>query len=113
MHEMALTDKVLKIILTEAEAHQAQRIKKIRITVGDLSGIVNDSVKMYFELVAKGTIAEGAVLEFTRQKAILFCEQCQAEFTKEPWDFLCPRCNSLGKLTDIGRECLVQSIEVE
>lgn len=110
---MALTEKILKIILHEADAHHAHKIKKIGIVLGDLSGVVSDSMEMYFELISKGTIAEDAVLEFTREKAHLYCGQCQAEYIKEPGDFLCPICGSLGRFTDVGRECIVQNIEVE
>lgn len=113
MHEMALTEKILNIVLHEAEAHHAKKIKQIGIVLGDLSGVVSDSMAMYFELIAKGTIAEGAVLEFTREKARLYCNQCQSEYIKDPGDFLCPSCGSLGRFTDVGRECTVQNIEVE
>ncbi len=113
MHEMALTEKILNIILHEAEAHQAKKITKIGILLGELSGVVSDSMEMYFGLIAKGTIAEGAILEFTKEKARLYCNQCQSEYTKDPGDYLCPICGNLGRFTDVGRECLVQNIEVE
>ncbi len=113
MHEFALTEKILKIVLSEAEAHQARRVQKIRLLLGELSGVVSDSLAMYFNLIAKGTIAEGAVLEFNREKARLYCETCRMEYEKADRDFLCPVCGNLGRLTDIGRECIVQNIEVE
>ncbi len=113
MHEFSLTEKILRIVLNEAEAHQAREVKKIRIIVGDLSGVVNDSVEMYFRLISKGTIAEKAALEFIRQKAQLYCETCRTEYTKTNYDFLCPTCGNLGRLTDTGQECIVQNIEVE
>jgi hydrogenase nickel incorporation protein HypA/HybF len=113
MHEFALTEKILNIVLNEAEAHHARQVKKITIIVGDLSGVVNDSVEMYFRLIAKGTMAETAILVFIREKARLYCETCQAEYIKTDRDFLCPTCGDLGRLTDIGRECIVQNIEVE
>lgn len=113
MHEMALTEKILNIVIHEAEAHHAKEIKKIGIVLGDLSGVVSDSMEMYFEMISKGTMAEGAVLEFTREKARLYCNQCQTEYIKEPGDFLCPICGNLGRFTDVGRECTVKNIEVE
>jgi hydrogenase nickel incorporation protein HypA/HybF len=110
---MALTEKILNIIIHEAEAHHAKKIKKIEMVLGDLSGVVSDSMEMYFELISKGTMAEGATLEFTREKARLYCNQCQTEYIKEPGDFLCPICGNLGRFTDVGRECIVKNIEVE
>ena len=113
MHELSLTEKLLKLVLAEAEAHQAKQITKIKIAIGDLSGIVEGSVETYFRLIAEPTIAAQAVLEFTRVRANLFCSYCNHEFIKPASDFLCPDCGELGRLTDSGRECFVESIEVE
>jgi len=113
LHELSLTEKILKIVLNAANAHQARQVKRIEIVLGDLSGVVSDSMEMYFEMIAKGTIAEEAVLEFTRERARLYCGQCQAEYTKDPKNFFCPICGNLGRFTDIGRECTIRNIEVE
>ena len=113
MHELALTEKLLDLVLTEAENHQAQRVTKIKICIGELSGIIEDCVAYYFQLVAGDTMAAGAQLEFIKFKATLFCPVCQREFQKNAQDFNCPDCGGLGRLTEVGRECFVESIEVE
>ena len=113
MHELALTEKMFQIVLNEAQAHQAKTVTKVTIAAGELSGIVPNSVETYFGLLAKGTIVENAVLEFNRVPARLFCIHCQKEFTKKASDFTCPDCGQLARLTDIGQECLVESIEVD
>lgn len=113
MHELALTEKLLKLVLTEAESHQAQKITKIKVSIGELSGIIEDCVEFYFQLSAQNTIAAGAELEFTKCKATLFCPTCEQQFEKNPQDFNCPTCRGLSRLTDLGRECFVESIEVD
>ena len=113
MHELALTEKILRLVLTEAESHQAEKITKIKICVGELSGIIDDCVAYYFQLSARDTIAAGADLEFSHSKAKLFCPNCELEFEKTPRDFNCPVCGGLSRLTGSGRECFVESIEVE
>lgn len=113
MHELALTDKMLRLVLAEAEKHYAQKIIKIKINIGELSGIIEDCVGYYFQLAAQNTIAAGAELEFVKCKAILFCSACLQQFEKSPPDFNCPNCGGLGRLTEAGRECFVESIEVE
>ncbi len=108
-----MTEKLLKLVLTEAENYQAQRIVKIKVSIGELSGIIEDCVAYYLQLSARDTIAAGAELEFVKCKATLFCPACQSKFEKSPQDFNCPDCGGLGRLTDAGRECFVESIEVE
>lgn len=113
MHEMALTDKILKIALTEAERNGAQKVNKVKIRIGELSGIIEDCVAYYFQLIARDTIAADAKLEFNICKATLFCPNCEREFEKKPRDFNCPICGGLSRLTGAGRECFVDNIEVE
>ncbi len=113
MHELALTEKIFKIVLDEAHSHQAKQVTKVTIAIGELSGMVPGSVETYFQLLAKGTIAETACLEFNRVSARLFCIHCQKEFTKNAADFNCQDCGNLARLTEIGQECLVESIEVD
>lgn len=113
MHELALTEKMLKLVLAEAEKHQARKITKIKVSVGELSGIIEECVGYYFRLAAQNTIAAGAELEFVKCKATLFCPVCEGQFEKSPFDFTCPNCGGLGRLTGAGRECFVESIEVE
>lgn len=113
MHELTLTEKILKIVLDEAETHGAQQVNKIRIIIGDLSGVVEDSVEFYFRLIAANTAAAGAELDFIRKKTRLFCGNCNREFEKQSGDFLCPECGNLGRLTGYLQECYVDSIEVD
>ena len=113
MHELTITEKIFKLVITEAAAHQAKKITKITIAVGELSGVVEGSVEFYFRLIAKASIAEDATLEFNRVAARLFCIHCNKDFKKQARDFLCPDCGNLARFTESGQECVVESIEVD
>jgi hydrogenase nickel incorporation protein HypA/HybF len=113
MHELALTEKIFKLVIAEAAAHQAQKITKIKIVVGELSGMVEGSIEFYFRLIAKASIAEQATLEFNRVAARLYCIHCKKDFQKQARDFICPDCGNLARLTESGQECVVESIEVD
>ena len=63
MHELAITQSILKIALDAAAGQHARRIRAIRLTLGPFSGVVPDCVQMYLDVLAKGTIAEGAKIE--------------------------------------------------
>lgn len=60
MHELAITEG---IVATVTEKLPDKKITLVRLEIGALSGIVADSVRFCFDLVAEGTPLEGAELE--------------------------------------------------
>ncbi len=113
MHEYAVTQSMIKLALDEANRAGASKILEIRLVIGDLSTIIDDSVQMYFDIMSEGTIAQGARLVFNRVKAQFKCRQCGEVFEKPPQGFDCPKCGGLGMPTDKGKEFYIESLEVE
>lgn len=113
MHELAVTQNVLDIAVEHAKQGGATRIKRINLVIGEMSSIVDDSVQFYFDFISKGTMAEGAELQFRRIPAEFRCGECNQIFSPEADDFRCPRCAGLGIVTDVGSEFYMESIEVE
>lgn len=64
MHEVSLCESILKILEKKAVEEDFTRVVKIELTLGELSGASQESMAFCFPLVAKGTFAEGAELEF-------------------------------------------------
>ncbi len=112
MHEVSLMQDTVIIATKQAKDAGAQRIHRIMMRVGALSGAVPETLEFAFDIVAKGTMAEGARLEIERVPVLCHCQVCAREF--EPADFVCecPRCGRPS--TDIrrGRELQVTSLEV-
>jgi hydrogenase nickel incorporation protein HypA/HybF len=113
MHELAITEEILRIALEHAEQAGAEQLTDIHITIGDLSSVVDDSVQFYFDFLSPGTIAEGAQLHFDRVRTRLRCRECGTEFEPEGMDWRCPNCQALGGEVIAGREFYIESIEVE
>jgi hydrogenase nickel incorporation protein HypA/HybF len=113
MHEMAITEEILRISVEHAERAGAERMTDIHIVIGDLSSVVDDSVQFYFDFLSPGTLAEGAELHFHRVAARLRCRQCETEFEPQGIDWRCPNCQSMGGEVIAGREFFIESIEVE
>ncbi|HSN95340.1 MAG TPA: hydrogenase maturation nickel metallochaperone HypA [Anaerolineaceae bacterium] len=112
MHELAVTEDILKIALEEAEKYQANRVSDIFMTIGRLSSIVDDSVQFYWDHISKDTLCEGAKLHFNRPPAIFKCNKCGQEY--EIWDDLlpCPACGSFDLEILSGNEMQVDHIEI-
>ncbi|MCX7745763.1 MAG: hydrogenase maturation nickel metallochaperone HypA [Clostridia bacterium] len=113
MHEYAVTKSIIDIVTHEAKNAGAQKITQITLVIGDLSTIIDESVKMYFDIISEGTLAKGAELIFKRVSADFKCMQCDLIFNKPKKGFDCPRCGELGVPTGAGKEFYVESIEVE
>ncbi len=112
MHELAITEEILRIAIEHAERASAERITDINLVIGDLSSVVDDSVQFYFDFVSPGTPAEGATLHFRRVTAALRCRKCAREFAPQGRDWRCPDCQALGGDVVAGREFYLESIEV-
>jgi hydrogenase nickel incorporation protein HypA/HybF len=114
MHELPVTQSILSIVLEAAEEHNARRISSINLVIGELSSIVDDSVQFYFDFLSKGTIAEGATLNFQREPALVICQDCGRQFeASAPLNPFCPACNSVRLQVTGGREFFIDSIEVD
>jgi hydrogenase nickel incorporation protein HypA/HybF len=112
MHEMAVTQNILDIAVRHAQQARASRIVQINLVVGELSGIVDDSVQFYFDFLSKDTIAAGATLVFERRPALYRCRACGTSYHPEGLDWSCPGCGTLGFDVLSGREFRIESIEV-
>lgn len=113
MHEYAVTQGMLDLVLTEAKKAGASKVTEIRLVIGDLSTILDESVQMYFDIMSEGTIVQGAKLSFRRIASRFRCKGCGNEFDKPAKGFDCPQCGGPGFPTGVGKEFYIESIDVE
>jgi len=113
VHELAITQNILDIVLNEAKTAQADKITRINLVIGELSGIVSDSVLFYFDFLKKGNAAEEATIDFRLVPVELRCRDCLTNFNpKEDASWACPNCQGTNFDLISGRDCYVESIEV-
>ncbi len=112
MHELSITESILSIALEKANEIKSAKITKINVTIGELSGVVDECVTFYFDFLSKDTIAAGASLGFDRPPLQLRCRNCDRVFSPRN-DWTCPDCREQKIEVVSGRECYVSSIEVE
>ena len=113
MHELPVTESILRIALKHAETAGAKRISEIYLVIGDLASIIDESVSFYWDLVSKDTPAEGANLIFKRIEAEFLCLECNDRFHPDGKEFACPSCSSLQVKVIAGDEFSVEAIQVE
>jgi hydrogenase nickel incorporation protein HypA/HybF len=113
MHEAAFTESLLSLALEKAREAGARKIIRVNLVLGELSGVAGDCVRTYFEALAPDTPAAGAALSFEVGPAILKCRGCGLSFPAPDHNWACPRCRGSSVEITSGRECYLESIEVE
>lgn len=74
---------------------------------------VPDCIRFYFEILSKGTVAEGAALEAEEIPLTGQCKNCSKKFVIKNYVFRCPYCESPNVEIISGRELFIESIEVD
>jgi hydrogenase nickel incorporation protein HypA/HybF len=113
MHELSVTESILKIAIRHGEAAKAQRVTDLYLVIGQLSSIVDDSVQFYWDIISKDTIAEGSRLHFRRVPVEMACLHCDQHYAPDREDFACPTCASTNVRVVSGEEFFVEAIDIE
>ena len=113
MHEYHIVEGIIKQILEKAKSSNAKKITSVTLILGELSGFKEDSIRIYFDNLAKENILEGARLVIKSAKSNLKCQSCGRIFEHQKSNFNCPKCHGLGILTNSGKEFYIDNIEIE
>jgi hydrogenase nickel incorporation protein HypA/HybF len=113
MHELAVTESLLKIAVEHAEKANAERVTDLHIVIGDLASMVDESIQFYWDIIARDTIAERARLNFRRVPAELQCNSCLTTYQPTDKELICPSCHGVGAKIIAGEEFFLESIDVE
>jgi hydrogenase nickel incorporation protein HypA/HybF len=108
MHELAITESIVTAI---TERMGDAPIRRVRVQVGRLSGVVPGALRFCFELAAEGTTLDGAELEIISSPGRGQCRACHAEFDTDDLLVIC-RCGSVDIEVTGGQELLIREVEV-
>ena len=114
MHELPITEKIIASCLRHAEKNAVTRILRIRLEIGGMSGLEPLWIQRYFGKLARGTIAEGAVLEVLPLPVRALCGACGGEYTADlraAGPVLCPFCGSGAVRIVSGDEFRIKDME--
>ncbi|MDP2917589.1 MAG: hydrogenase maturation nickel metallochaperone HypA [Dehalococcoidia bacterium] len=112
MHELTITQNILNVALEHARGAGAKKVGRINLVIGEMTGIVSESVQFYFNFIKEGTLAEEASLFFNIVPARFRCRACGTPFELKT-DTSCPHCKASDMEVLSGRELFVESIEVD
>ena len=113
MHELSIAQSILDTIEQHAAVENAGKVLSIRLRIGELTAIIPDALTFSFEVLAKGTRAEGAHIEIESIPWCARCHACQHQFHVEDGMVRCPACSELGGETVSGRELQIMEMDIE
>ena len=109
MHELPVVQDIIRTMDEESERNGLKKIDSVELVIGELSSVVGECVKMYFDTLSEGHTCENAKLNFTHTHAELRCMNCGNVFEHNS-SFSCPLCGGDGKLVKgTGRDFYIKS----
>ena len=113
MHEMSLTEGVVEILAEESRKQGFTKVKTVWLEIGALSGVEPDAMLFCFDVVARGTLAEGAKLEIVRTSGAGWCLDCAKTVALAERFGQCPECGQYHVQMTSGDAMRVKELEVE
>ncbi len=114
MHELAIAQSIAEAVEVRAAEYNAARVGRVRLRIGEASGIVTDSLAFCFEMVAsQSPILEGARLQIEDVPHRAYCRHCAKEFDVTNFVARCPDCEEWSSEVISGTELLILDMEIE
>jgi hydrogenase nickel incorporation protein HypA/HybF len=114
MHELSIAQSIAEAVEVKAVECTAARVKRVRLRIGEASGIVVDSLAFCFEMVASLTpILEGACLSIDCVPHRAYCRNCDREFHVTNFVARCPTCEEWSTEVVSGNELEILDMEIE
>ncbi len=114
MHEVAIVQTLIEQVEDEVRnsGHDG-RVLRLQLSIGRLSGVHADAIRFALELLAPGTVLEGADIDIDEPRASCRCRQCKRSTVLEELVYECPACQSHDFSVEGGQDMLLQTIELE
>ncbi|MCP1198364.1 hydrogenase maturation nickel metallochaperone HypA [Notoacmeibacter sp. MSK16QG-6] len=112
MHEMSLCEGMRSIIEDQARAHEVRAIRAVRVEIGKFAGVEKSALNFAFDVVMKGSVAEGAELVMIDLPGRAMCYDCMREVEIEDRLSPCPDCGGGKLMPSGGDEMRIKDLEV-
>ncbi|MCS7337624.1 MAG: hydrogenase maturation nickel metallochaperone HypA [Verrucomicrobiae bacterium] len=113
MHEIGLMQSALDAVARVAREHNLERVGRIVLRVGLLSGAAPEALQFAFDALRAGTVAADATLEIEIVPARFQCQICKAEFELAQFEFDCAQCGGQLALRSGSTELVLATVEGE
>lgn len=113
MHEMALCESLLQAMEESARSHAFTRVRRVRLQIGRFAGVELEALRFGFDVVTRGSLADGAELAIEETPGQAWCFACEETVPLDTRLDPCPRCGGDRLLANGGTEMTIKDLEVE
>jgi len=112
MHEMSLCEGIRTVVEDQARAHKVDRIVRVRLEIGRFAGVEKPALAFAFDVVMRGSVAEGAALDMIDLPGRANCFDCGHEVEIDDRLAPCPDCGGTRLMPVSGDEMRIKDLEV-
>jgi len=113
MHEYSVVQALLDQIESIADENDAEKVTKVIVKIGVMSGVEPHLLEMAFNTFKEKTICDSAEFVMNIQPVMILCRDCEMESELEVMHYRCPQCESLKiNITD-GEDMYLMTLEME
>jgi hydrogenase nickel incorporation protein HypA/HybF len=112
MHEMSLAEGIRSIVLDQARAHGFDRVTVLRLEIGRFAGVEKPALEFAFDVVMRGSPAEGARLVMIDLPGRAMCCDCMVPVDIAGRLDPCPLCGGGRLIPEGGDEMRIKDMEV-
>jgi hydrogenase nickel incorporation protein HypA/HybF len=113
MHELSVCLSLLQQLQGIAAEQRAQRITRIELGVGPLSGVEPELLRNAWPIASAGTLAVDAVLSIDETGIVVHCRTCDADTPARANRLVCGKCGDFRTSLVSGDEMILKRVEFE
>lgn len=113
MHEMSLCQGVVDVIEASARREGFVKVRAVWLEIGRLAAVEPEAMRFCFDVVTRGSCAEGAELHIIATPGQGWCLMCSESVVIDEPLGACPRCGSHQVQVTGGTDMRVKELEVD
>jgi hydrogenase nickel incorporation protein HypA/HybF len=114
VHELSIVSSIVDSVTETLASYPGARVKEVRLRVGALASVVEDSLQFCYGIATEGTPLQGSVLVVKILPVRMHCAKCAQDVEiASLQSFRCSHCDEPVMDMRQGRELEIDSIEID
>jgi hydrogenase nickel incorporation protein HypA/HybF len=113
MHELSFAEALIDLVEQESRKLAGVRVRTVRLEIGAIAAVEPEAMRFCFDVVARGTSADGAILDIITIPGRGRCLDCRREIKVFERPALCPECGAARVEVTSGDLMRLKELEVD